>query len=368
MNAQLTRVEKTARTTETIYAAVISEIVDRGWDGVTVAGVARRAGVTVGAMYSRAENASELANLVWTEKLRTTFERNVTHLVECARGDSLVEFSNCARHFDDYARANTAVFDLAIASLFDEELGEVVEHDISNIFSTLIRTGPRGDNTPTESAAVALVLFFFMGRALAIRTKGKAPRLTTEQLTVISRYWKAREAHVDPAVVIPVRFLRDGEAVSEHDLGLFRGVIEVLARRGYRRATIARIARATGMTSGAVLTSHLTKANLIKHAASTLVYSPMDVWKQYGSTVAALGPLPARAAFLAAFLNPVHAPWWKLNLELARIAEFTPELSVFKTPHTTLEHTHVGVMFVACFVEGLGALPYAGPFNEGSAT
>ena len=260
------------------------------------------------------------------------------------------------------------MIDIAIASLFDDELGDVVERDISALFTSAIRTGPQGPNTPTQSAAVSLVLFFFMGRALAIRAKGKAPRLAKTQLETISRYWTAREARVDPAIVEPVRFLRDATTVPEHDRSLFTGVVDVLARLGYRRATIARMARATHMTPGAVLARHPSKAHLVKDAATALVNSPGEVWKQYAPVVASAGPLPARAAFLAAFLDPMHRPFWKLNIELARVAEFTPELSGFKTPPSTLEHTHVGVMFVASFVEGLSGLPYAGAFNEGSAT
>lgn len=368
MTRRLTRAEQTARTTERVYSALLEEIRDRGWDGVVISGIAKRAGVTVGAIYTRAESASELANLLWSDQLVDRFRLMIQMLVDAARSGSIEEFTAAARTFDEYSRENSIVFDLAIASLFDDELGEVVQRDITEILTAHIRSGEHGPATPVHSAATTLLLCFFMGRALAIRAMGHAHALTRTQLEVIAGYWAAPEKYVDVAEVVPVAFVRREEDSRLADASLFHGVVEVLSRWGYRRATIARIARAAGLSPGAVLASHGTKASLVSAAASALVYSPAEVWQQYAPVVTSLGPLKARAAFLATFLDPQHAKYWKLNIELARVAEFTPELGSFKTPDNTLEHTHLGVMFVACFVEGLRDLPFAGSFTVGSAT
>lgn len=368
MIARLTRAEKTAQTTEKIFAALRGEIADVGWDGVTISGIAKRAGVTVGALYSRAESASELANLLWSDHMRPLFRAHIDLLVNAASSGSLESFSAAAASFDRYAKENSPVFDLAIASLFDDELGEVIQHDITQIMTAHIHPAQQDARSHAREAATALLLFFFMGRVLAIRTQGEAITLTRDQLSIISGYWQAPEDHLDSAQVVPVAFLREAATLGEPEATLFRSVIDVISRWGYRRATIARIARAAKLTPGAVLATHGTKAALVNAAASALVYSPAEVWTQYESVIKSLGPLKARAAFLSTFLDPVHTRFWKLNIELARVAEFTPELGAFKTPHNTLEHTHLGVMFVACFVEGLVNLHFAGPFTVGSAT
>lgn len=368
MTRRMTRAEQTALTTERIFSAIRTEILERGWDGVTISGIAKQAGVTVGAIYSRSENASELANLKWTERLLAPFESIIATLVDAARSGSVEEFASAASAFDAYAEGNSIVFDLAMASLFDEELGEVVHRDIARILSDHIHQGQGGTNSPTHSAATALLLFFFMGRALAIRARGRAIKLGKAQISTISGYWSAPESRIRHSDVAPVLFVRQDHADPTPDMALLRGVIEVLSKWGYRRATISRIARATGMTPGAVLAAHGTKAALVQDAASTLVNSPAEVWHQYAPVIENLGPLRARAAFLAAFLDPIHSKHWKLNIELARVAESIPELSSFKTPNNTLEHTHLGVMFVACFVDGLADLPFDGPFTVGSAT
>lgn len=365
---RMTRSEKTAQTTASIYTAITEEIVDHGWDGVTVSGVARRAGVTVGAMYSRAENVSEIANLLWSDDLQAPFESSVLSLIDNARSGDLQNFSTSAQRFDRYARSNSAVFDLAIASLFDDELSEVVQRDLTAFFVRTIYRTSDDNNHPVHAAATALLLCFFMGRALAIRARHRVTDLERSQLEVIASYWKASESRIDPSEIVPISFVRDDSPQGDVHTALYQGVLEVIAKWGYRRATISRIARATGMTPGNVLAHHPTKAALVESAARTLLRSPAEVWAQYQPVVQSLGPLRSRAAFLATFLDPVHISSWKLNIELARVAEFTPELAAFKTPNTTLEHTHLGVMFVACFVPGLVDLPFEGTFKMGSAT
>lgn len=367
MAERLTRAQQTALTTDRVYSALIDEVVESGWDALTFSGIARRARVTVGALYSRAESASELANMAWTDRLRDSFEATVRQLVASTRTGAISDFDAGAKAFDKWSAANPVILDLAIASLFDDELGDVVRRDISAIFSDIIWGGPGESRTRVESTASALVLFFFMGRSLAIRAVRK-PKISDVQLETISRYWKAKEAKVNSRDVVPVTFVRDGSELTHSEAVLYRGVIDMLARWGYRRATVARIARAAGLTPGAVLANHATKAKLTNAAASALVVSPIGVWSQYADVVQKVGPLKARATFLSAFLDPKHSVWWKLNIELARVAVFTPELAGFKTSNDTLEHTHMGVMFVAAFVDGLHELPYAGAFEQGSAT
>ena len=365
---RLSRVEKTALLTEKIHQALLDEIGEVGWDDVSFSGIAKRAGVTAGALYSRAENVSELANLMWTDRLLPDFERVVTRLVVAARSSDLREFATAARAFDRYARANSVVFDLAMASLFDDELAEVVQHDISRIFSGHIFGNSSDERTPAQSAACTLLLCLFMGRALAIRARGRATKLDDTQLAIVADFWSAPYDMVKQSEVVHVAFLRDTPSPTVSDLAFLRGVVDTVAKWGYRRATISRIARASGMTPGAVLATHKTKAHLMEDAATALVNSPAEVWQQYAPVVDRIGPLRARAAFLAAFLDPAHAKLWKLNIELARVAEFIPELRAFRTPNDNLEHTHMGVMFVASFVEGIAGLPYAGSFSKGSTT
>lgn len=365
---RLSRAEKTAHLTEQIYQALLDDIAEVGWDNVSVSGTAKKAGVTAGAIYSRAENASELANLMWREWLLPDFEGVLVSLVAAAEGGSLGEFSRAAARFDRYARSNSVVFDVAMASLFDDELAEVVQQDISRILSDLIFKSDAGGRPPIQSAACTLLLCLFMGRALAIRARGRATKLDQSQLQILADFWHAPHETISASDVVPVAFLRQSTPVADSETILLRGVIETVAKWGFRRATISRIARATGMTPGAVLAVHKTKANLIKDAASALVNSPAEVWQQYAAVVDAMGPLRARAAFLAAFLDPEHAKFWRLNIELARVAEFTPELRSFRTPNDNLEHTHMGVMFVASFVDGIAGLPYAGSFSKGSTT
>jgi hypothetical protein len=92
------------------------------------------------------------------------------------------------------------------------------------------------------------------------------------------------------------------------------------------------------------------------------------VWSQYDAVVARHGTLVSRAMFLADFLKPENRSLWRVNLELARVARFVPELAEFRANANVLEHTHLGVMMAASMLPDVSRLPYVGPFQAGSAT
>src|ERR1700690_102864 len=58
------------RNDEVILDAGSDEIVAVGVDRLTMSAVARRAGLTTGALYSRYENSGELAAAIWTARVR----------------------------------------------------------------------------------------------------------------------------------------------------------------------------------------------------------------------------------------------------------------------------------------------------------
>lgn len=57
-------------------------VLEAGWDGVTFTGVAKRARLTVGAVYGRAENPAELGIDLWEHALGPWFAQAVAELFE----------------------------------------------------------------------------------------------------------------------------------------------------------------------------------------------------------------------------------------------------------------------------------------------
>ena len=360
------RAERVRENDRRLRAALEEIIVASGWSSVTFTGVAKRAGLTVGALYARAESPAELGNDLWTHSTGDFLDQSLDLLMTAVASGDPAEVRRFAAAWDRQQTTVSVLVELLIAALFDDELAEGVGAAAQELLSA--RCTPEGAGDLHRAAVATLVTSFFLGRALALRSTGELPPLTTEQTAVLASYWSAAPADIDRSDVVPLAFLRDPGETESATENLDRSVIEVLSRVGYRRCTVARIARAAGVTKGTISTRYASKAQFIADAAGRTLLTPLDVWSQYEPVVRQHGPLVARALFLAEFLRPEHRSAWSVNLELAHVALAVPELAAFAAPPDTLQHTHLGVMLVACFVPGLDGLPFAGPFGAGSAT
>lgn len=361
-----TRADKVLENDRRIRSALMDTIAERGWSSVTFTGVAKRAGFTVGALYARAETPSELANDLWTDEIHGFFVESLDEVL-VAVGDGDVErVRRFATGWDARVTSASVLVELLVASLFDDELAEGVGESARAELTA--RCTPTGPDDAHRAAAATLCISFFLGRALALRSSGPLPPLTDDQVAVLARHAVAPPAVLEPTVRVPLTFLRDPTSPAPAATDLDRCVIEVLGRVGYRKSTVARIARAAGVTKGSLASRFDSRAQFVADAAHRILLTPLEVWEQYRPVVAAEGPLTARARFLAEFLRPEHRDLWRINLELAHAALVVPELAEFATPPETLPHTHLGVMLVACFADGLADLPFAGPFGAGSAT
>lgn len=341
-------------------------IVETGWGSVTFTGVAKRAGLTVGAVYGRAESPAELGNDLWSHSTGTFLHESLDQLLTAVASGDPKEVQRFAAAWDEQQTSDSVLVELLIASLFDDELAEGVGVSASDLLST--HCVPDNLRAAHRAAVATLVTSFFLGWALALRSTGTLPPLTRAQTEVLASYWSAAPADIDRSDVLPLAFVRDTGDTDPDVRHLDRSVSEVLGRVGYRRCTIARIARAAGVTKGAISTHYDSKARFIAAAAGRTLLTPLEVWSQYEPVVEGRGPLTARALFLADFLRPEHRRAWLVNLELAHVALWVPELAAFAAPPDTLQHTHLGVMLVASLVTGLDQLPFAGPFGAGSAT
>jgi len=339
-----------------------------GWDGVTFTGVAKRAGVTVGAVYGRAENPTELGIDLWESTLGPWFVQSVADLFDAVDSKTPQDVVAQMKEWGSADEAALAV-ELLIASLFDDDLAEVVRASALTVLGGYClpsTSTPRV--TAHHAAAASLLISFAFGRAIGHRAGVALPALTLRDGQVLAGHWHA------PSVRIPIPrskelvWLRPLDDVDSHTRSVIRGTVDVVGGVGYRRATIARIGRAAGVPRGGVLAHYRDKAGLVAEAARQALVPPGEVWSQYADVVAEHGPLLSRAIFLADFLKPANAPLWAVNLELARMSRFVPELTEFCPGGSVLEQTHLGVMLTASLVPGINALPFAGPFMAGSTT
>ena len=367
--ARRTRAQIVAENDRALREAVADMVWAIGWDGVTFSGVAKRAGLTVGAVYGRAENSAELAIDLWENAAAEWFADRVAGVIAAAQSGDPEAVAQQLYSWDGDERMTAVVVELLIASLFDPDLAEVIGAEARAIIEPLVTPSPSAPRvTRHEAAAAVLTLSFTLGRAVAIRGGVAPAELSAAQFGVLAGAYGAQRSVGAIPKPVPLRWIQPMIDIDLAQQAVLQGTIDVIGRVGYRRATIARIARSAGVPRGSVLSHYPDKAHLVADAAERGLLSPDQVWEEYAPVVEKHGRLTSRAMFLADFLKPENRTLWAVNLELARTARLVPELVTFQPSAGVLGQTHLGVMLVAALSPDLSELPFAGPFNAGSAT
>lgn len=369
VTARRTRAQIVAANDDAIRSALSEMVRDEGWDGVTFTGVAKRSGLTVGAVYGRAENAAELGIDLWQAQIEPWFQGVYTDYLAQASVGSPSGVARALSAWDEDPVQTSVLIELLISSQFDPDLAEVIGVDATRILGAhcLPSTG-KPSVSPHAAACAVLLTSFAFGRALALRAGVEVPSVTKQQATVLANYFDAPPTSRRLPKPQPLDWLRPLDVVDPTSRAVMTGALQVLGRVGYRRATIARIARAAGVPRGSVLSHYDDKAELIAEAGRRALIPPGEVWSQYANVVARHGPLVSRAMFLTDFLKPANRELWTVNLELSRTSRFVPALSAFGPGESVLERTHLGVMLTASLLPGLDGLPFLRAFLAGSTT
>lgn len=364
---RLTRAEKVLANTEALRDAAQAIVVREGWDRLTFQGLAREAGLTVGAVYARFDSPSDVGIDLWQSRASAWFAEWVSAVVAASdRGDAPALMSLLENDLGVAMMPLTA-FELTLASLFDDELDEVVGAEIRDVLAPLLSVGPdaRADELHL-AASRTLALSFAFGRLIAARNESSPQPVPADRYVALASHSGGTFADAQGQARAAVGWRRILPDRHPHD-EIATAAMDLIARVGYRKATIARIARRAGVSRGSLLAGYPDKAHLVADAAISLMVPAGEVWETY---VAAHGPMPTeevRALFLRDFLDPARRDDWALNLELNRVARYEEAFAAYAVPRSTLEQTHLGVMVTACFAPDLSGLPYLGCFTAGIA-
>ena len=366
---RLTRAEQVAANDVALRTAAGDVMVEEGWEATTFGKIARRAGLTVGALYARAESVEDVAVDLWEQEVGPWFDDAVNRLITSARAGDSHGLLAALGNWDKSARMSALVVELLVASDFDQHLREVITASAHATLAPHITPSSTSDAASAHAAAAGtLVVSFGLGRAIAARCGVNLPEMGLHEVKVHAGMFAAQPSIEAPPTPPALRWLRELDDLDPTQQSVVLGTLEVIGRVGYRNATVTRIARAAGVPRGGLLSNFSSKTDLLAHAARTALIPPREVWEQYQPVVEEHGPLTARAIFLAEFLKPENRPMWSVNLELARISRVIPELAEFVPAADVLSVTHLGVMLTALIAPDLDGLPYAGPFTAGTAT
>lgn len=356
---------------ERIRLALIEELVAVGWDDIALTGIAKRAGLSVGALYARAETRSELGNLVWASAVRDWLREALTNVVTAAQTGESEALAAAFAELESAGDLPAAAVEFLIASHFDDELDEVVGSDARKLVNELRGLHPGGAEDPAPphtQAANVLLLAFALGRLMAQRSVPELPPLTAEQAQALTAHSMARGPGAEIPTGYPVHFVRQVADLDPELHTVVDAVLEVVGRVGYRRATIARMGRAVGMSGGSLLSRFNDKAHLVSYCALTRLFTPLELWHEYEQAETRFGPYLSRAMWVSDMLRMENAPMWRLHLELARSSQVIEELVAFRPSPEPHLYANLGVMLVGSFSEDIHGLPYDVPFSGGHAT
>lgn len=288
---------------ERIRDAVLAEALALGPDRLGPTAVARRAGLSTGAVYARYEDSSELLVDLWVNRCRTEvgdlLDLGLDYFIgggDEEDGEELLE-----RLASPSAGCRVGL-DLMTLTHREDTLAEVVGLDASRAFDRW-RVGP--DHDPSATAASALVLSILLGlmtldahgpRCAVAAPVGPPPGPVGDQAAageaslVPVHFAEATNVEADGGGAIDwataFRLLRaalrrptDGlplppfvrlplpEVTTLDDdvtrALLMQSCMEVIARVGLNRATATRIGRRAGMTHGAIYGLYESKEELL---------------------------------------------------------------------------------------------------------
>lgn len=359
---RMTREQRAQINDTAIRQSLVHEIASQGWDSVTISNIAKTSGLSVGAVYSRAETLPELANELWAFQLRAFFSDFLKQLETALVSQNPSQLIELSASMERQRDMFSVVLELAVASQFDDELEEVVGQDFGTLIQGAIQGNPK--HTLSQSAGFTLTLGFLLGQAFA-RKHHVVGCLSHDDAALLCSYWVSAETDLGTNGQITLQPFRTSEAeTNENSLS----ILKVIAKRGYKKATVSRMARAQGMTAGAIFGGYKSKADLVGQSAAKVLLTPMEVWHQYSDLMDAGASPLARALFLREYMNPRHEDYWKIALELARVGETSQELAPFRTPEDALQRTHLAMALIAAYAPQAWKLPFYGPFLNGTAT
>jgi AcrR family transcriptional regulator len=289
--------------------------------------VARRAGLTTGALYSRYENVAELAATIWTSRVRdehhALLDVAIRGLVDRDRSAALERLVGELRSPSD----NTllALEFLATARRIDE-LEEVVRADVSEWLSAWGAGRRAGDQR--RRAQVIYTLATVWG--IALHEIPGARRLDWTYITKSVR-WSFAQPYAEP----PEPFVADvvGPVVADTGNGgqdaLIDSVATIVARVGFERASATRIARRAGLSAGSIYARYRTKDDLLEHAVDLLLarrFADDLAANSYTFTATDVGSATARV--VGGYLSVPRREWRRFRIEAQLAARHRPQLAI----------------------------------------
>lgn len=283
-----------------------------------MAEVARRAGLTTGALYGRFESIDDLILDCWTNQLSS----HMFDVLDAARLQFLA--SGSRTQWPDLGLegiTTTAALHVLLASRRNPVLGEGLERDLRGWAR---KWELDGESDPTIKMQSSVATSFVLARLLSPYLKldeGQWSRMAAVFHQALSNSISHDRRHADSGLGV--------EALGADQLqcDLVNSTMDVIARSGCERSTLTRISRRAGCTTGAIYSRYESKTELIVDAIEILVASAARVTSQLvieGATEHAMSTSVARM-FHSAVAHEREV-WNNFRLEVYLAASWDPSI------------------------------------------
>jgi AcrR family transcriptional regulator len=308
------RSDSTQKNDERILDAATREIEAVGVDRLGMTAVARRAGLTTGALYGRYESGGELAAAVWTARVRdphfALLDRAVAALVDA---DETVALDDLFRELASPRKETIVALELLASARRVDELEEIVLSDVRQWIAHW-GAGPR-----TRRRRRRAQVIFTVATIWGVLLHAAPGRLRLDWRPLLLRLaWSFAQPYDEPSDRLVINDVQSVHAQTSDPVedALIDAVAAIIARVGLERATASRIARRAGLTSGAIYGRYKTKEDLLDHAIEVLLARRFaDDLASVGTVLAAQEPGAAMARLVGGYLSPARRDWRQFRIE-----------------------------------------------------
>lgn len=264
------RTDSQLRNSEKLLDAMVAETDRHGLDDLRSARVAKSAGLTTGALYSRFENADEMLLGMWQQRVSEPFLNHVRDTVRYVLGD-LDQRHPVLQAVEKPAPLLRLGAEFCVVAPRNITVSEVISPAIIDLLAEL---GLTANCDPLEGAKVMIAASAATGTALRAIVTGANPGwgAALRALRAAASRVERRSHTADLGDVAPDP-INTGNPVRD---ALLISAKRVVANVGFQRATVSRIARRASLTPSAIYQLWDDKESMLDEAireASLLDYA-----------------------------------------------------------------------------------------------
>ena len=258
---------RSALNTSAILKALTKEATELGLDAVSAGSVAKRAGLTSGAIYSRYENNDEMLIALWQNVVAPVFGAHCKETIA-----AIVSTNPSAQDSNLLAQIEKPNHILGLGAEFivvaqrNEVIGEVV---VAEVGKWLSDAGLNSSSTPIQRAGVAIGASLAIGAILRSFITGSNPGLRLIVSGIHNAYAGAKPTTAARKSLTPKPIRSDTQNPLRD--ALIDATAEVMSKTGFTGATISRIARKSDITSGSIYNFYADKESLMNDSVSELM-------------------------------------------------------------------------------------------------